>query len=99
MTDGQNRLCGLTAEEAARRQVRCGKNELRPQQKGGSLKKALHMVFEPMFLLLLAAAAIYFALGEPRDGAVMLVFVAGIIVIDVVQEWKTDRTQIGRAHV
>lgn len=92
MTDGQNRLCGLTAEEAARRQVRCGKNELRPQQKGGSLKKALHMVFEPMFLLLLAAAAIYFALGEPRDGAVMLVFVAGIIVIDVVQEWKTDRT-------
>ena len=43
-------------------------------------------------MLLLAAAAIYFALGEPRDGAVMLVFVAGIIVIDVVQEWKTDRT-------
>ena len=92
MTDGQNRPSGLTTEEAERLQARCGKNELRPQKKGGALKKLLRMVCEPMFLLLLAAAAIYFALGEPRDGAVMLVFVAGIVGIDVIQEWKTDRT-------
>jgi Ca2+-transporting ATPase len=45
-----------------------------------------------MFLLLLAAAVIYFFLGEPRDGAIMLVFVIGMISIDVIQEWKTDKT-------
>ena len=45
-----------------------------------------------MFLLLLVAAVIYFVFGEPRDGAIMLVFVIGIISIDIIQEWKTDQT-------
>ena len=45
-----------------------------------------------MFLLLIVAAVIYFILGEPRDGAIMLIFVIGIISIDVIQEWKTDKT-------
>ena len=45
-----------------------------------------------MFLLLLCAAVIYFVLGEPRDGAIMLGFVFAIILIDVIQEWKTDKT-------
>jgi Ca2+-transporting ATPase len=45
-----------------------------------------------MFLLLIVAAVIYFILGEPRDGAIMLMFVIGIISIDVIQEWKTDKT-------
>ena len=43
-------------------------------------------------MLLIAAAVIYFVLGEPGDGAVMLVFVAGIITIEAIQEYKTDRT-------
>jgi len=45
-----------------------------------------------MFLLLIVAAVIYFILGEPKDGAIMLVFVLGIISIEVIQEWKTDQT-------
>lgn len=45
-----------------------------------------------MFLLLIIAAVIYFILGEPKDGAIMLVFVVGIISIEVIQEWKTDKT-------
>ncbi len=45
-----------------------------------------------MFLLLIAAATIYFILGEPLDGIIMLVFVTGIISIDIIQQWKTDRT-------
>lgn len=45
-----------------------------------------------MFLLLMIAAVIYFILGEPRDGAIMLIFVIGIISIDIIQEWKTDKT-------
>ena len=38
------------------------------------------------------AAAIYFILGELRDGAIMHIFVVGIISIDMIQKWKTDKT-------
>lgn len=91
MTETTQRT-GLTTAEARQRQQQYGKNELTPQKKENFLKKILHVLREPMFLLLLLAAAIYFVLGEPRDGAIMLVFVVGIITIDVVQEWKTDQT-------
>lgn len=83
---------GLSSQEAQKRQQQYGKNELSPQKKENFLKKVLHILCEPMFLLLLVAAVIYFLLGEPRDGAVMLIFVIGVISIDVIQEWKTDKT-------
>lgn len=83
---------GLTTKEALQRQEQFGKNELTPQKKDSFFHKVLHIICEPMFLLLLVAAGIYFILGEPQDGAIMLVFVIGIISIDVIQEWKTDKT-------
>ncbi len=83
---------GLSTEEAGRRQQQYGKNELTPQETERFFKKLLHILCEPMFLLLLVAAVIYFVLGEPRDGAIMLIFVVGIIGIEVIQEWKTDKT-------
>ncbi|MPM14619.1 Calcium-transporting ATPase 1 [bioreactor metagenome] len=91
MTDTAT-LTGLTTEEAKRRQQQYGKNELTPQKKESFFIKVLHILCEPMFLLLIIAAVIYFVLGEPKDGAIMLVFVVGIISIDVIQEWKTDKT-------
>jgi len=92
MTIGNQEPRGLTSAEAAALQLQYGKNELTSQKKEGFAKKALHIVCEPMFLLLIAAAIIYFALGEPLDGLIMLVFVIGIISIEVIQEWKTDKT-------
>jgi Ca2+-transporting ATPase len=92
MTDANGFLKGLTSEQARALQAQVGKNELTPQKKESFLRKVLHIICEPMFLLLLVAAVIYFILGEPRDGAIMLVFVVGIISIDVIQEWKTDKT-------
>ena len=85
-------LTGLTAEQARELQQKFGKNELVPAKKENIFHEILKALSEPMFLLLLAAAIIYFILGEPRDGAIMLVFVLGIISIDVMQEWKTDKT-------
>jgi len=83
---------GLTSMEARKRQEEYGKNELTAEDKESFFSKVLHIVSEPMFLLLIVAAIIYFILGEPRDGAIMLIFVVGIISIDVIQEWKTDKT-------
>ena len=85
-------MAGLTSAEAKGLQEQYGKNELVPQKKENFIKKVFHIICEPMFLLLIVAAVIYFILGEPRDGAIMLIFVVGIISIDVIQEWKTDKT-------
>ncbi len=83
---------GLTSAEAEELQKQYGKNELTAQKKESFFQKAFHIICEPMFLLLIVAAIIYFILGEPRDGAIMLIFVIGIISIDIIQEWKTDKT-------
>lgn len=94
MTESYNvkTIQGLTSEQAKKLQQKYGKNELVPQKKQSFLIKALHIISEPMFLLLIIAAVIYFILGEPRDGMIMLIFVIGIISIDIIQEWKTDKT-------
>ena len=83
---------GLTNEQVAMLQERYGKNELAPQKRGGILKRILGIFCEPMFLLLLAASGLYFILGQPADGGVMLVFILAMIGIDIGQELKTDRT-------
>lgn len=85
-------LEGLSTSQAKERKIRYGPNELVPQKKENFFLKILHVLSEPMFLLLISAAVIYFLLGEPRDGFIMLVFVLGVIGIEVIQEWKTDKT-------
>ena len=92
MTNYNQSFTGLSSAEAKRLQDEYGKNELTAQKKESFIKKLIHIILEPMFLLLIVAAVIYFILGEPRDGAIMLIFVIGIISIDVIQEWKTDKT-------
>lgn len=83
---------GLSSEQAQQRWLEYGPNEWSTQKKEGFYWRILHIIREPMFLLLIAAGGIYFALGEPGDGAVMLVFVLAMISIEVIQEWKTDQT-------
>ena len=93
MTEQENvTSTGLTNEQAKELQEQYGKNEINSTKNESFFHKVLHIISEPMFLLLLIAAVIYFILGEPRDGIIMLVFVIGIISIDVIQEWKTDKT-------
>lgn len=92
MTELSKLTTGLTTAEAQARLKRFGKNELTPPKKQNPFLKFLHTLCQPMFLLLLCAAVIYFLLGQARDGAVMLVFVCGMIGIDAVQSWKTDKT-------
>lgn len=83
---------GLTNDQAKKLEAQYGKNELSPKKKESFIHKVFTIICEPMFLLLLIAAVIYFLLGEPRDGIIMLIFVVGVLSIDVIQEWKTDQT-------
>ena len=62
---------GLTSAEAAARLAAEGPNALPAARDRGTLHIALATVREPMFLLLLAAAAIYVALGDLREALVL----------------------------
>ena len=76
---------GLTTEEAKRRLEEIGSNELTPEEKPSFFRKLLSSLKEPMFLLLMIAAMLYFLLGEPGDGLIMLVFVVFVLGIEVFQ--------------
>lgn len=83
---------GLCTEEAKKRQEQFGLNELAPEKKENFFHKIINIFKEPMFLLLICTSLIYFVLGEPRDGIIMLVFVAFMSGINIFQEWRTDKT-------
>ena len=83
---------GLNEDEVVELRKKYGTNEIISEKKESFLFKIIHIICEPMFLLLIIAATIYFILGEPKDGIIMLVFVIAIIMIDIIQEWKTDKT-------
>ncbi len=82
---------GLSDAEVLQARQKHGSNELEPKKKESFLVKILHVFAEPMFLLLLAAASIYFILGEVTDGLIMLGFVFFISGIEFIQEQKTDK--------
>ena len=83
---------GLTTEEVRKLHEKYGKNELVPEKKVTIFTKVFGIFKEPMFLLLFCTANLYFILGEPRDGIIMLIFVSFISGINLFQEWRTDKT-------
>lgn len=83
---------GLTDLEVKKYQETYGKNELLQKKKKTFLSRILKIFSEPMFVLLFIAAFVYFFLGEPRDGLIMVISVVFICAIEFFQEWRTDRT-------
>jgi P-type Ca2+ transporter type 2C len=84
-------LEGLTASEALARLQLDGFNEL-PHAASRSLARLIVDVLrEPMLLLLVFGAIIYFALGDLGEALLLLAFACASIVITVVQEARTER--------
>lgn len=82
---------GLSAEEAARRLREFGPNDLPSAAPKRWWHTAREVATEPMLSLLLVAGGIYFFLGEPVDGAVLMSFVVVVMGITLVQERRTER--------
>ncbi len=89
MTD--KTLTGLTASEAAERLRREGPNELPRPPRRTPIRIIIEVVREPMFGLLLAAGAVYLALGDPQEAAILMVFATLSVSIAVIQESRTER--------
>ncbi len=83
---------GLDDQEARNRLSSDGPNELPSSKARGLLAMVLEVVREPMFMLLVAAAGLYFLMGELGDAVVLLASVLIVIAITVIQERRTERT-------
>jgi Ca2+-transporting ATPase len=91
MTDSGAAAAGLSNEEAARRLAAEGPNTLPGAGQRSVAAIALEVVREPMFLLLVAGAAIYLILGDVHEALVLLASVLVVMAITVVQERKSER--------
>ncbi len=80
---------GLTESEVRRRQQAGGSNTL-PLPRYRFIKLLLRQINTVFNLLLLAAAGITFALGEPIDASLILLFVVLGVSLSIFQEYKSN---------
>ncbi|GAB3739784.1 HAD-IC family P-type ATPase [Silanimonas algicola] len=82
---------GLSTEEARARLRRFGPNRLpeAPRKHVGRL--LFEVLREPMFLLLVLAAALYVLLGDAAEGALLGLFACLSLGLVVVQEYRSER--------
>jgi Ca2+-transporting ATPase len=81
----------LTAAQARERLLAEGANTLPQAERHGLIALAGAVLREPMFLLLIGAAAVYLVLGDVREALVLAASIGVILVITVVQERRTER--------
>ncbi len=82
---------GLSSAEAAARLAAEGPNLLPGAARRGIAAIAFQVVREPMFLLLVAASAIYLAVGDVHEALVLAASIVAVIAITVFQERKAER--------
>ena len=82
---------GLSSEEAARRLVNAGRNELPRPGERQALRILLGQFGSPLLLVLILAAAVSWALGERTEAAVILCIVAINALLGFVQEYRAER--------
>ena len=91
LDDLQTNMNGLEANEAARRIIQYGKNELTAQIAVPRWVLFISQFKDLLVIVLLAAAAISFIIGSNRDAVVMLVIVLINAFIGFFQEYKVSR--------
>ncbi len=84
-------LPGLTSRAAAHRLAAEGPNELPAGRARRFVAIVADVLAEPMFLLLLAAVAIYLVLGDVSEALVLGVSMLAVIAISVYQQHRTER--------
>lgn len=84
-------LQGLDEKIAQEKLKSEGFNELPNEKKFGFFRILIHVLSEPMFLLLLIGALLYFILGSVQEAILLLTFVVIIIGITFRQEYKSEK--------
>ncbi|HKB54466.1 MAG TPA: cation-translocating P-type ATPase [Ramlibacter sp.] len=85
------RIVGLSTQEAAQRLAAEGANALPGSEPKSLVRIVADVLAEPMFLMLLAAGAIYLLLGDIGEAAFLLVAVFAVIGLTLAQQRKSER--------
>ncbi|MEP7109050.1 MAG: cation-translocating P-type ATPase [Ferruginibacter sp.] len=80
---------GLTTEQVTASRGQYGSNTLEMHEDRVFLNVLKEVVLEPMFIILLAACIIYFAVGQFREGIIMLVAIIIVAGISLFQEYRS----------
>ncbi len=81
---------GLSNQQVAEARVRAGRNAPKAHKAGGLTAALKELAGEPMFLLLLAASAIYFISGQLEDGLFM---VGAIVLVAAISLYQDSRSR------
>ncbi|MDZ7646192.1 MAG: HAD-IC family P-type ATPase [Cytophagales bacterium] len=84
-------LGGLSQISVQQKQGEYGKNELKAQDKKAAWQILLAQFTEVMILILLAAAAISFLIGDAQDAIIILVIVALNALVGFIQEYNAEK--------
>ncbi len=84
-------LRGLSSEEAEKRLLEHGPNELKEKEKRTALMMFLDQFKDFMILILIAAAVISGIVGDPEDTIAIIVIVLLNAVIGFVQEYRAEK--------
>ncbi len=87
----QSTAPGLTSAAAAAELARVGPNELPRAQRRSIGRIVVGVLSEPMFLLLVIAALVYLAIGDPRESLLLAAFAALSVGLVVVQEARSEK--------
>ena len=81
---------GLTSTEARERVKQYGLNVRQSAKQKTWYKRLFSIVSEPMILLILVTAVVYYFIGDQLEATIILLSIIPIILIEFAQESKTD---------
>ncbi len=87
----QPEIFGLKEEEIIPLQKQFGKNIFQIDHNNGFFRMVWNILREPMFIMLIVACALYFVLGEVKEGLLMLAAMFFVGAISVYQEVKSSK--------
>ena len=90
-TLGVERAIGLSQDEAVRRALESGSNDLEPAPRTALPRLVFDAATEPFVILLIVAGVLAVALGEVRDGLLVLLALLPIVGADVITEYRGER--------
>lgn len=82
---------GLSDTDARRRLQADGPNALPATSERGMLRLSATLLAEPVFLLLIAASAVYWLLGDPHEAFLLMAFVLVAMAIAISRQQRTER--------
>jgi Ca2+-transporting ATPase len=88
---GVDTSVGLTTDEALRRATEAGPNALEVSKRRPLWRMAAEALTEPFIVMLIVAGVLAIAVGEVRDGILILVALLPIVGAGVVTEYRGER--------